>query len=681
MDITTRSLAWALISGMALVGVFACDINKTHPIVDPIDQTAVDSSVRPQDDFFSYANGGWLKRTEIPPSQIAWGGYFTLIEQSVTDIFHILDSLGKEKDLKKGTLEQKVADLYTSLMDSAKMEAKGLGPLNKDFARIDSITNVAGLIDEVVLEYKWGNGQLFSFYAGPDDRNSSMVVAHFDQGGLGLPNKDYYFTKDTSILKVKKTYQDYIKTVFSLIGHDSALAAKEAAGVLKAETELAKTSKSETDLQDPVANYHKLAIADLDKLTPGLNWHRMLNELGVLQDSLVVGQPEFYRGMYISLHSVALDDWKSYMKFHLVDTYSDVLDSQVFNSRFTYINALGGQKQPDPRWKRAAGKVDFMLGDALGQLYVKRYFSPESKQRISDMVDNLKATFAEHIRQLSWMSDSTKKRALFKLQAVAKKIGYPDKWKDYSSVVIDDDDAVGNIRRCSTFEYQRNQHKIGKPVDRSEWITTAPTVNGFYNPVANDINFPAGILHPPFFFKDGDDAVNYGAIGWVIGHEITHGFDNRGRQYDANGNLTDWWLPEDAVKFRQRANLVVQQYNQYISIDTFHINGNMTLAENIADIGGLSIAYGAFKKTAQGQNNTKIGELTPDQRFFRAFAQVLCAKERPELLRTSVMADTHSANQFRGNGPLSDFNAFYDTYQVKPGDKMYRPDSLRVQIW
>ncbi len=669
----------ALMSASLLANLSGCTSHADNPPADPIDQSAVDSSTRPQDDFFTYANGGWLKKAVIPPSQYAWGAFFSLGDQSLADIHGIMDSLSKRTDLQKGSIEQQVADLYASIMDSATIESKGFDPLKEDLGRIDGIKDVKGIIDEVVRDYKEGNAELFAFYANPDDKNSAMDVAHFDQGGLGLPNRDYYFKQDTSILNIKSAYQHYITRTFGLMGEKDSV--KEAAGVLDAETELARASKSPVDLRDPNANYHKLAIAGLDKLTPGLSWKDLLMAMGIRQDTVLVGQPEFYTGMYRALEKLPVTDWKAYLKFHLADNYAPVLDSQMVRARFDYTRLLGGQKEQKERWKRASQMVDEQIGDALGQLYVKRFFPPEAKQRIRELVDNLQQTYAEHIRQLDWMSDSTRKKAMVKLEAFTKKIGYPDKWKDYSSVAITRDDVIRNMKNCGKYEYQRSVNKIGKPVDRSEWIMTPPTVDAYYNPTTNDINFPAGILHPPFFYKDGDDAVNYGAIGLVIGHEMTHGFDDQGRQYDADGNLKNWWTPEDAARFKQKTHLVVQQYDNYIAVDTFHINGELTLGENIADIGGLSIAYGAFKRTAQGKDTTKIDGLSPDQRFFRAFAQVWQVKMRPESVKTQVLNNPHSTPQFRVDGPVSNLNAFYETYHVGPADKMYRPDSLRAHIW
>ena len=664
---------------LALVLTVGC--RPATPETSYIDATSLDSSVRPQDDFFNYSNGAWIKRTEIPASQIGWGSFFTLGDQAVANTHNILDSLSKASGLAQGSIQQQVADLYGSIMDSTQIDSLGLKPLASDLADINGIKDVPGIFDVVAKEYHDGGASLFSFYANADDKNSNVNVAHFDQGGLGLPNKDYYFNKDTSILHIRKAYGDYVARVFSLVGMDAAAASKAAESVLTAETEMAKVSKGPAALRDPNANYHKIPVTQLDQKAGGLPWKEVLGKLGVVADTVLVGQPEFYTGLYHALKSLPLDDWKNYLTFHLVDNFTPVLGHEVQDAEFAYRSLLNGAKEQLPRWKKASQQVDQLMGDALGQLYVQKYFPPEAKQRMHDLVDSLQAAFADHIRSLDWMSDSTKQKALAKLKAITRKIGYPDKWKDYSSVEITRGNPVADLRSTSKFAYEDDVKKIGKPVDRSEWFMTPPTVNAYYDPTENNINFPAGILQPPFFFRDGDDAVNYGAIGLVIGHEMTHGFDDQGRQYDGDGNLKNWWSPEDLAHFKQKANLVVRQYDSYIAVDTFHLNGDLTLGENLADVGGLSIAYGAFKMTAQGKDSTKIDGLTPDERFFLSFAQVWRAKYRPQALKTQVLTNPHSIPQWRVNGPTSDLNAFYDTYHIQPTDKMYLPDSLRAHIW
>ena len=673
---TTYRFIWMTCS---VAFFFSCNQKASVSESRLLDQSGIDSTVRPQDDFFLYVNGGWIKKTEIPASEATWGAGAILYQNTTQNLKNLIDSCAK-LNAAKGTNEQKVGDFYASAMDSAGIEKKGFSPLQPDMQRIAALQSPKDILHEVALEYNLGIGALVNFYANQDDKNSEQVVAHFDQGGLGLPNKDYYTKKDSATTSIRNAYLCYIAKIFTLAG-DSAMSKQAAASVMKIESALAMASKTPVELRDPEANYHKTSIAELEKKTPILSWRELLDQLGVKQDTVLMGQPEFYTALSGLLQSVPVSDWKNYLRFHFIDNYAPYLDSRFVNANFEMNKLLSGQKELQPRWKRMTALTDAQLGDALGQLYVKKYFPPEAKQRILDLVNNLQETYKERIGKLSWMSDSTKQKALLKLNAIAKKIGYPDRWKDYSSVEIRKDDLIQNLKNTGHFTYVYNVNKIGKPVDRSEWFMTPPTIDAYYNPYTNDINFPAGILQPPFFYANGDDALNYGAIGVVIGHEITHGFDDQGRQYDAGGNLKTWWLPADSANFRKKADLVVDQYNRSFVIDTFHINGELTQGENIADIGGVAIAHEAFKKTEEGKSNEKIDGLTPDQRFFIAYAEIWRSKWRPEFERRIVMTNPHSTPRYRVNNPISDNPAFYEAFNVKPGDKMYRPDSLRVQVW
>ena len=662
-----------------IVFLFGCNQQASVSEAKLLDQSGMDSTVRPQDDFFHYVNGGWIKKTEIPASEATWGAGAILYQNTTQNLKNLIDSCAK-LNAAKGTNEQKVGDFYASAMDSTGIERKGFSPLQADMQRIASLQSPKDILHEVALENNLGIGALVNFYANQDDKNSEQVVAHFDQGGLGLPNKDYYTKKDSATVNIRNAYLNYIAKIFTLSG-DSAAAKQAAASVMKIENALAMASKTPVELRDPEANYHKISIVELEKKAPNLSWTELLDQLGVKQDTVLMGQPGFYSALSGMLQSVPVPDWKIYLKFHFIDNYAPYLDSRFVNAHFDMSKLLSGQKELQPRWKRMTALTDAQLGDALGQLYVKKYFPPEAKQRILELVNNLQETYKDRIEKLSWMSDSTKQKALLKLNAIAKKIGYPDKWKDYSSVEISNDDLIQNLKNTGQFTYRYNVNKIGKPVDRSEWFMTPPTIDAYYNPYTNDINFPAGILQPPFFYANGDDALNYGAIGVVIGHEITHGFDDQGSQYDAKGNLKSWWLPADSANFRKKANVVVDQYNRSLVIDTLHINGDLTQGENIADIGGVAIAYAAFKKTEEGKSTEKIDGLTPDQRFFFAYAEIWRSKWRPEFERRVVMTNPHSTPKYRVNNPVSDNPAFYEAFEVKPGDKMYRPDSSRAQVW
>lgn len=662
--------------GLAL---FSCqppsDSNATGPQTESLNIVSQDSSVRPQDNFYMFANGTWLKNTEIPPSQSSWGSFSTLLDSSLNRLHRILDSLGNVSGAPKGSLAQQTGDLFVSAMDSEGIEKKGWLPVKPELDSIAAIKNESDLLREIGNEYKINHAPFFRFTVSADDRNSLLNMAHFDQGGLGLPSRDYYFKTDSSTKKIRDAYAVYITQIFTMLGQSPTEASKSAKSVLDLETAMAKVSKTPVALRDPIANYHKIKAASLPEIK------NILSIFGVSADTILVGQPEFYKGLSSIINNTPLQSIKNYLSFHVMHDDADYLSHDFADTKFNYNKLLTGQSVMLHRWKRMTTLVDKQLGDNLGQIYVQKYFTSTDKARITELIDNIISTFAERIQQLDWMSDSTKQKALVKLHAIVKKVGYPEKWKDYSTITIVRDDIIANLRGTSHYEFNRNIAKIGKPVDRMEWQMTPPTINAYYDPTQNNINFPAGILQPPFYFSSGDDAVNYGGIGLVIGHEITHGFDDQGRQYDADGNLKDWWSAEDAKKFKERAQNIINQYNGYIAIDTLHLNGALTEGENIADNGGLAISYAAFKKTVQGKGNEKIDGFTPDQRFFLSHAQVWKIKTRPERLRTLTLTNEHSAPMWRVNGPVSNMPAFYEAFQVKPTDSMYRPDSVRVKIW
>src|SRR5664279_3264010 len=642
---------------------------------DPLDIASQDSSEKPQNNFYLFANGTWLNNTVIPPAQSSWGAFTTLRDSTTNRLHRILDSLSAITDAPKGSLAQQTGDLFVSAMDSVGIEQKGFLPVKAELDSISAIKNKTELLQEIAKEYAVNHSPFFSFHVNADDRNSLINAAHFDQGGLGLPSRDYYFNKDSNAINIRNTYIAYITKVFTLLGQQPDQAAATAKSVFELETSMAKVSKSPAALRDPIANYHKIKTADAPEVK------KLLTVFGVSADTIIVGQPEFYKELNRLLTGTPLETLKSYLCFHVINDDAEYLSHDFADAKFNYDKLLTGQKQMRERWKRMTNMVDQQLGDNLGQIYVQKYFTAADKERISQLVDNILATFAERIQQLDWMSDSTKSKALLKLHAIVKKIGYPDKWKDYSSITITRNDIIANLRATANYSYKRDIAKINKPVDRSEWQMTPPTINAYYDPTQNNINFPAGILQPPFYFSNGDDAVNYGGIGIVIGKEITHGFDDQGRQYDGDGNLKDWWSAEDAKKFKERAQHIINQYDGYIAVDTFHLNGELTEGENIADNGGLSISYAAFKKTAQGKGDEKIDGFTPDQRFFLSHAQVWKIKTRKERLIMLTLTNEHSAPMWRVNGPASNMPAFYAAFQVQPTDSMYRPDSLRVKIW
>lgn len=673
------SLSLLMIASTCFMGCHSKTGEATYH--DPLSLSGMDTTINPTQNFFLYANGDWLKNTKIPPSQTGWGSFYIVRDNALSNMKTILDSCEALKNPVKGSPAQQIGDLYAAALDSAAIDSAGVAPLKPALQRIASIQNITDLLAVIIEEYKNGGGALFSFYVSPDDKNSDIERPHFDQGGLGLPNKNYYFKNDSTSKAIRSAYQVYIGKILSLSG-DSADADKDAADIMALETKLASASKTPVELRDPQANYHLLTAKEMDKTAPDINWPSLLQGLNVRQDTLQVGQPEFYKTLSGLLKSVPMDTWKQYLTFHLVSSYASWLSQPFAIARFDFYNKLlNGQQEPEARWKRACSLVNGTLGDALGKLYVQRYFPPSAKAYMENLVNNLQETYRQRIEQTDWMSDSTKAKAIAKLNAFTKKIGYPDKWKDYSSIDINRSSLIGDLQRIGQWEYNYDINKLGKPTDKSQWQMTPPTVNAYYDPSFNEIVFPAGILQPPFYFQHGDDAVNYGAIGAVIGHEMTHGFDDQGSQYDKEGNLKDWWTKQDREKFNAHADQIVRQYDNYVVLDSVHVNGKLTEGENIADNGGLAIAYAAFQKTPEAHKDTMIDGFTPDQRFFLAWAQVWRIKNRPQRLLWRINNDPHSPEEYRVNGPVSNMTAFYQAFHVKPGDKMYRPDSVRVKIW
>lgn len=689
---------YLLLGAIILTALYSCGSGTKNEDTSQgfLDLSARDTSVSPAQDFFEYANGTWMKNAKIPEDQFGWGSFFTVQKKLNDRIKNLLDSCSSLKSPKQGSPAQQIAGLYTCAMDSNAIDKAGLSSLQSDMDRIRSIKDADGIVREMANEYKNGDwmwdwyqllfkglnaGQLFAVYVFTDDKNSNITRFHCDQGGLGLPDKTYYFKTDSTSRNIVVAYKNYIAEILRLSG-DSAQADNNAAAIFSLEKMLAKASKTLVQRRDPEANYHLMSVGEMNRLTPNIHWNNLLNEMGVQADTLLVGQPEYYQEVSKLLASEPVDVWKKYLSFHLVRRYAPWLSDPFAKPTFDfYSKLLMGQQKQKNRWERVANLINNTLGDDLGQLYVKQYFPPSSKAYMMNLVDSLKSAFKDHIENLAWMSDSTKAKALDKLSGMVKKIGYPDHWKDYSSVTIDEKSLITDLKSIGQWYYQYDMDKLHKPVDRSEWLMTPTTVNAYYNSSANDINFPAGILVPPFYFINGDDALNYGGIGMVIGHEMTHGFDDQGSQYDKEGNLKNWWTKTDREEFEKRAQQVIKMYSNYTIQDTIHLDGARTEGENIADIGGLSLAYSAFKKTKEGQSDNLINGLTSDQRFFLSFAQSWRIKMHPQSLLLRVNTDFHSPAQFRVNGPVSNMPAFYKAFNVKPGDKMYRPDSVRVHIW
>lgn len=645
------------------------------------DKTGMDTTVKPGDNFFLYASGTWVKKTEIPASETGWGSFYTLYDDNQKNLRKILDKISAANNTK-GSKEQKVGDFYASGMDTVAIENLGYEPVKPLLAKIDALKDYKQLIGFAADGYKDGDGFLLGFYVAPDDRISTKNAANFSQTGLGLPNRDYYFKTDSNSVNIRRQYVKYIAKLFTLTGTDAATADKEAGAILKLETEIAKSHSTPVELRDPVANYNKFTVADFQKQIPDIDLKDVLNKLEVKTDTILVGQPKYFKALDGLLKSEPIDVWKSKLRFAALNNAANALSKNFRDANFEFFGkTLSGQRKQKDRWKKMVAKTDGSLGELLGQLYVEKYFPADAKKRMLDLVNNLQAVYHDRIEKLDWMSPDTKKRALAKLEAFTKKIGYPDKWKKYDDVTIDKGAYYKNLQSVAKHNYREMIDKMRKPVDKTEWGMTPPTVNAYYNPAFNEIVFPAGILQFPFFDKDADDAINYGAIGAVIGHEMTHGFDDEGRQYDKDGNLKDWWTPQDADKFKTKIQVLIDQFNKYTVLNDLHVNGNLTQGENLADVGGLAIAYQAFKNTQQGKGDAKIDGFTPDQRFFLAFGQVWRIKNRDETLRMRISTDPHSPEMYRVNGPVSNNDAFYKAFNVKPGDKLYRPENERVRVW
>ena len=645
-----------------------------------IEVSYMDTTVRPQDNFFLYVNGGWIKTHEIPPTESGIGAGLEVYNKTKDRLHEILDSTVK-LNAAAGTIEQKVGDFYASGMDSATIEKLGYDPLKPQLQEIAAFKTPADVLKFESELQKVNSGAIMGFNVGSDEKNSAKNILIMGQTGLGLPDRDYYFKADAANKKVVDAYKTFAKKSFMLIGDDSLTALKKANTVYEFEKQLASSHKTNVALRDPVSNYNKMAVADIEKKMPAFSLKDFLNSLDIKTDSINVQQPGYYAKLNTLLKSTPIDTWKAYYQFELIRNNASALSTAFVNASFEYGKTLNGQQQLKPRWERIYVSVDQNLGDALGQIYVKKYFTEDARNRMKDLVNNLETAFDARIGKLDWMSDSTKTIAKAKLHSFLKKIGYTDKWRDYSKVTINKNNYYANLQSTAKNEFAYQTSKIDKPVDRTEWGMTAPTINAYYNPTFNEIVFPAGILQFPFFDPAADDAINYGAIGMVIGHEMTHGFDDQGAQYDKDGNMKNWWSKEDNTKFKAKTKSVIDLYNTFVVLDSLHVNGALTTGENMADIGGLNIAYDAFKLTKQGKDSAKIDGFTPDQRFCIAFAQIWRSKTKDENVRRHINTDPHSPPMYRINGPLMNFDAFYTAFNVKQGDKMFKPADQRIRIW
>jgi predicted metalloendopeptidase len=653
----------------------------------PLDPKNMDTSVKPQDDFYLYANGGWLKRNPVPPEYSRWGS-FTELEEKNTEALHKITekAANAHPDASAAPEVQKVGDYYASGMDEKAIDAARTKPLQDELKRIDAIKDRADLLNAIARLHTIGVDAFFEFGSGQDAKDSTREIAQAHQGGLGLPDRDYYTKTDEDSKKKRAAYIDHVTKMLTLLGEAPGKAADDAKKIMALETSLANASRTRVELRDPQKNYNKMSQTDLQKLTPDWNWADYFKAINLTEPGDInVGQPEFFKAANAVFTKTSIDDWKTYLRWHLIDEAATELSKDFVSEDFNFNQGiLRGTKEIKPRWKRVVASTNGALGEALGKLYVAEYFPPEAKARALEMINNLKAALADRIKTVDWMDEPTKQEALKKLAAMNVKIGYPDKWRDYSLLKIDRGSYVSNAMRAANFEVNRELKKIGKPVDRTEWGMTPPTVNAYYNPMMNEIVFPAGILQPPFFDPKADDAVNYGGMGAVIGHEMTHGFDDQGRQFDEVGNLRDWWSKQSGEEYDRRRKAVVDQYSEYQPLPGKHINGELTQGENIADIGGIKLAYAALQKALDKNpqaREQKIDGFTPEQRFFLGWAQVWRANQRDDDLRLRLNTDPHSPTHYRCNGPISNMPEFQQAFEIPDASPMVRPADKRVNIW
>ncbi|NNM84084.1 M13 family metallopeptidase [Candidatus Parcubacteria bacterium] len=645
------------------------------------DTRDIDESVRPQDDFYHYVNGGWLKKITIPPHESRWGSFYVLRYDTEKKLREIVARLKDKKNLKYGTPEQMVRDLYRSGLDVQKRNALGLTPLQRWLDRITQIKDVTSLVSTVAQLEKIGGGGPWSLTIDQDMKNSEKYILYLYQGGLGMPDRDYYLKNDAESNRVRSAYEKHLTRLLRLAGRRDK-ASQDVAVVLEIETALAKASMPKEELRDVDKTYYKKSLAELSELSPSVPWREYFKILGAEPKKVIVAQPDFFKEIERLFSTFPLSAWQTYLSTHLINDFASCLTSGFEKENFSfYGTTLTGTKHMKPLWRRALGTVNGSLGELLGKLYVKEYFTPKAKRKIASIVDDLFTAYEARIKNLDWMSTATKKKAVQKLRQMNRKLGYPDKWRSYHGLVIRPDEYVENIMRLHSFEHHRYVRRLTKSVDRKEWFMSPQTVNAYYSLGLNDIVFPAAILQPPFFRVDGDDAINYGAMGSVIGHEITHGFDDQGSKFDGKGNRKTWWMKDDRVRFEKKTQMLVEEFSGYTVAGGLKVNGQLTLGENIADLGGVSIAFDAYMLRLAKIGRTDIKGFSPEQRFFLGFALFEREKRRPEAEKTQVLTDPHSPGKYRINGPASNLPEFYAVFGVKKGDALYREQKNRAKIW
>ncbi|HLT79830.1 MAG TPA: M13 family metallopeptidase [Cyclobacteriaceae bacterium] len=648
----------------------------------------MDTTARPAEDFFRFANGGWLDRAQIPADRGSWGSFYELREQTQADVLEVLKSAADNTEYAEGSDQRKVADFFDVGMDSVLAERAGLRPVENFIQQIDAIAGKSDIQKYFTTQQLHGGGAFFIVQIYPDLTKSDVISIYLVGAGIGLPERDYYFDNSAKSRETRDKYVAHVSRMLELSGVDKALADRQANAIMKIETTLAEGTLTKEDKRDPDKIYNKRSVDQLSALLPSFNWNNYFSDMGLSGvDSVVVEDINFLPAVEKVINTTPAADLKAYFRWHLINLAAPYLNHEMVAADFDFYSGyLGGVEQMRPRWRRVLAKTDDALGEALGKLYVEKNFPPEAKEKAMEMVDNIKRAFGERIKSLAWMSDSTKEKALEKLASFKVKIGYPDEWRDYSALVVDHNPETAsylqNVLNANRFNLERNLAKFGKPVDRSEWEMTPQTVNAYYNPLFNEIVFPAAILQPPFYDYRADEALNYGGMGAVIGHEISHGFDDQGSRFDANGNLRNWWSEQDLSQFRERGKALADQYSRYEPLDSVFVNGEFTLGENIGDLGGLSVAYDGLQLFLEEHGRPGlIDGFTPEQRFFLSWATIWRIKYRDETLRTQVKTDPHAPGMYRAIGPLTNMDAFYEAFNVSEGDPMYRPASERVKIW
>ncbi len=652
-----------------------------QPLASGILLDDFDPAIPPHEDFYLHVNGKWLDRTEIPPDQSNYGIFTVLQENSQKALRELVEQMAQRDDLEPGSDEQKIGDFYKAFMDTERLEQLGLQPLKPYLDEIAAVKDRDDLVQLMVANDQRGVANPFGMFVSPDARDSQRYAVYVSQSGTSMPDRDYYLKDDERYQAIRQAFQKYVTDLLAAAEiSDSEAIAKR---ILDLETRMAEVQWTRVENRDPIKTYNKLTKEEVAGLMPDFPWSQFVDqaELGS-QPAFIVRQPSYLEGFNKLFAEVPLDVWKEYFTFRLIDAYASVLSSQFDALHFDfYQKTLSGVAEPKPRWRRAVEAIDGVMGELLGKIYVREYFKPEAKARMEGLVENLKKAFEVRIQNLDWMSPATKHEALGKLAKISTKIGYPDKWKDYERLEIRPDELVQNLMRAAAFEHHRALEKLEGPVDRTEWHMTPQTVNAYYNPLGNEIVFPAAILQPPFFNLEADDAVNYGAIGAVIGHELSHAFDDKGSRFDGDGNLRNWWSQEDREAFEARGKLLVEQYSAYKPIDGIPLNGELTLGENIGDLGGVNVALTAYRLSLGDREAPVLDGLTGEQRFFLGYAQIWRRKYRDEELRRRLLTDPHSPSQYRVIGIVSNIDAFYDAFNVQPGHKMYLPPEKRVRIW